>query len=87
MAKSFPLNLSKPAKFPKVAMQFWNLLACFLKVITLVGPRKADNELICSGFSSKKVADYDFISGISIGCRYYRNWTNLITYRDGDCNA
>lgn len=37
------------------------------------------------GFSSKKVADYDFISGISIGCRYYRNWTD--TYRDGDYNA
>ena len=35
--------------------------------------------------SSKKVIDYDFISGISIGCRYYRNWTD--TYRDGDYNA
>lgn len=34
------------------------------------------------GFSSKKVADYDFISGISVGCRYYRKWTD--TYRDGD---
>lgn len=34
---------------------------------------------------SKKVADYDFISGISIDCRYYRNWTD--TYRDGDYNA
>lgn len=34
------------------------------------------------GFSSKKVADYDFISGISVGCRYYRNWTD--TYHDGD---
>lgn len=37
------------------------------------------------GFSSKRVTDYDFISGISVGCRYYRNWTN--TYRDGDYNA
>ena len=34
------------------------------------------------GFSSKKVADYDFISGIYAHCRYYRNWTD--TYRDGD---
>ena len=34
------------------------------------------------GFSSKKVTDYDFISGISVGCCYYRNWTD--TYRDGD---
>lgn len=32
------------------------------------------------GFSTKKVSDYDFISGISISCRYYRNWTD--TYRD-----
>lgn len=24
------------------------------------------------GFSAKKVIDYDFISEISIGCRYYR---------------
>ena len=37
------------------------------------------------GFSSKKIADYDFISGISICCHYYRNWTD--TYRDGDYNA
>ena len=34
------------------------------------------------GFSSKKVADYDFISEISVGCRYYLNLTD--TYRDGD---
>lgn len=34
------------------------------------------------GFSSTKVIDYDFISGISVGCRYYRNWTD--TYCDGD---
>ena len=34
------------------------------------------------GFSSKKVADYDFISGISVGCRYYRHRTD--NYRDGD---
>ena len=34
-----------------------------------------------AGFSSKKVADYDFISEISIGCRYYRHRTD--TCRDG----
>ena len=34
------------------------------------------------GFSLTKVIDYDFISGISVGCRYYRNWTDI--YRDGD---
>ena len=37
------------------------------------------------GFSSKKIIDYDFISEISVGCRYYRNWTD--TYRDEDYNA
>ena len=37
------------------------------------------------GFSSKKVADYDFISGISVGCRYYLHRTD--TCRDGDYNA
>ena len=34
------------------------------------------------GFSSKKVTDYDFISGIYVYCRYHRNFTD--TYRDGD---
>lgn len=37
------------------------------------------------GFSLKRVIDYDFISEISVGCRYYRNWTD--TYRDEDYNA
>ena len=37
------------------------------------------------GFSSKKVSDYDFISGISVGCRYYRNWAD--TYHDVNYNA
>ena len=32
------------------------------------------------GFSSKKVADYDFISGISVGCRYYRHRTDTCRY-------
>lgn len=26
--------------------------------------------------TSKSVTDYDFISGVSVGCRYYRNWTD-----------
>ena len=34
------------------------------------------------GFSSKKVADYDFISGISVGCRYYRHRTDTCRYGD-----
>ena len=33
------------------------------------------------GFSSKKVTDYDFISEIYVGCRYYRHRTD--NYRDG----
>ena len=34
------------------------------------------------GFSSKKVIDYDFISGISVGCRYYQHRTDAC--RNGD---
>ena len=34
------------------------------------------------GFSSKKVADYDFISEISVGCRYYRHRTDTCCYGD-----
>lgn len=29
--------------------------------------------------TSKKVINYDFVSGISVGCKYYENWTG--TYR------
>lgn len=32
------------------------------------------------GFSSKKVIDYDFISGISVGCRYYQHRTDNCRY-------
>ena len=31
------------------------------------------------GFSSKKVSDYDFISEISVECRYYRHWTEVFS--------
>ena len=32
--------------------------------------------------TSKKVINYDFISEISVGCKYYQNWT--VTYRSGE---
>ena len=32
--------------------------------------------------TSKKVINYDFISGISVGCKYYQNWTE--TYRSAE---
>ena len=32
--------------------------------------------------TSKKVIHYDFISGISVGCKYHQNWTE--TYRSGE---
>ena len=32
--------------------------------------------------ASKKVINYDFISGISVGCKYYQNWTE--TYRSAE---
>ena len=34
--------------------------------------------------ASKKVIHYDFISGISVGCKYYQNWTE--TYRSAEAN-
>lgn len=37
-----------------------------------------ENDLI----TSKKVIHYDFISGISVGCKYHQNWTE--TYRSGE---
>lgn len=32
--------------------------------------------------TSKKVIHYDFISGISVRCKYHQNWTE--TYRSGE---
>ena len=32
--------------------------------------------------TTKKVNHYDFISGISVGCKYHQNWTE--TYRSGE---
>ena len=32
--------------------------------------------------ASKKVIRYDFISDISVGCKYYQNWTE--TYRSAE---
>ena len=32
--------------------------------------------------ASKKVIHYDFISDISVGCKYYQNWTE--TYRSAE---
>ena len=37
------------------------------------------------GFSSKKVIDYDFISGISVGCRYYQHRTDACRNGDSQC--
>ena len=33
--------------------------------------------------TSKKVIHYDFISGISVGCKYHQNWTDL-SFRRSD---
>ena len=32
--------------------------------------------------TSKKVIHYDFISGVSVGCKYHQSWTE--TYRSGE---
>lgn len=34
--------------------------------------------------TSKKVIYYDFISGISVGCKYYQNWTETYRSREGE---
>lgn len=34
--------------------------------------------------TSKKAIDYDFISKISVGCKYYRNWTENYRSREGE---
>lgn len=56
----------------------------YLNILKAVGNARVSvaKESSDGGFSSKKVIDYDFISEISIGCRYYRNWTDV--YRNGD---
>lgn len=57
----------------------------YLNILKAVEDASVVKETSDGRVSSKKVSSYDFISGISIGCRYYRNWTD--TYRDGDYNA
>lgn len=57
----------------------------YINILRAVEDESVVKETPDGRVSSKKVIDYDFISGISIGCRYYRNWTD--TYRDGDYNA
>ena len=56
----------------------------FLNIIKAIENARVSvvKETTDGGFSSKKVVDYDFISEISVGCRYYRNWTDTCRYGD-----
>lgn len=52
----------------------------YLDILKAVENARVLKEMPDGKISSKKVADYDFISGFSVGCQHYRNWTD--TYRD-----
>lgn len=34
--------------------------------------------------TSKKAINYDFVSKISVGCKYYNNWTGTYRSREGE---
>jgi hypothetical protein len=52
----------------------------YLDILEAVENARVLKEMPDGKISSKKVTNYDFISEISIGCHYYRNWTGV--YRD-----
>lgn len=52
----------------------------YLDILEAVEDASVVKEETNGRVSSKKVTNYNFISEISVGCRYYRNWTD--TYRD-----
>ena len=59
----------------------------YLNILKAVGNARVSDvkETQDGGFSSKKVADYDFISGISVGCRYYLKRIDTCHYGDSKC--
>lgn len=59
----------------------------YLNILKAVGNARVSDvkDTQDGGFSSKKVADYDFISGISVGCRYYLKRIDTCYYGDSKC--
>ena len=51
----------------------------FLDIIEAIENASITRDAPDGKITLKKVIDYDFVSEISIGCKYYENWTG--TYR------
>ena len=51
----------------------------FLDIIEVIENASITRDAPDGKITLKKVIDYDFVSEISIGCKYYENWTG--TYR------
>lgn len=51
----------------------------FLDIIEAIENSSITRDAPDGKITSKKVIDYDFVSEISVGCKYYENWTG--TYR------
>lgn len=54
----------------------------FLDIIKAVENAAVTRDTPDGKITSKKVIHYDFISEISVGCKYHQNWTE--TYRSGE---
>lgn len=54
----------------------------YLDVLKAVEDASVIRGTLDGKITSKKVIHYDFISEISVGCKYYQNWTG--TYRSGE---
>ena len=51
----------------------------FLDIIEAIENASITRDAPDGKITLKKVIDYDFVSEISVGCKYYENWTG--TYR------
>ena len=54
----------------------------YLDILKAVENATVTRDTADGKITSKKVIHYDFISGISVGCKYHQNWTE--TYRSGE---
>ena len=54
----------------------------YLDILKAVENATVTRDTADGKIASKKVINYDFISGISVGCKYYQNWTE--TYRSAE---
>lgn len=49
----------------------------YLDILKVVENAAVTKDTPDGKITSKKVIHYDFISEISVGCKYYRNWTDM----------